>query len=154
MPSADFSDPIGHVTMHLAFRQHQRSPGVRRNCSQRLYEIYLHELRLVFGILYLMLYSPPMAAFYLVSVRYNQPFAFSFLQIPPHDGHPYLSSWFLPARPTGDFNPQPLHHARRTSDIIGAFAPIMVNNVNSIEDTHKTTSSRTQQSEVWRSRIK
>ena len=64
---------------------------------------------------------PPCTAFYAVSVKSPltgsrgrvQDFAFGFLQIPPHDGHPCLQLTVPTAKPVVDFHHQVIAHAGR-----------------------------------------
>jgi hypothetical protein len=53
-------------------------------------------------------------AFYQVSVRHFQNFVISFLQIPPHDGHPCLDGQFRLLRPVADFHRLSACHAWHT----------------------------------------
>ncbi len=93
-----------------------RSPRVRRISLTRSCPIYCYHLRSIIGFLRPTPDSPMVTALYRISVCHNLCHVISFLQIPPHDGHPCLDSRFRSTRFAADFHRLKLRHAWRHVD--------------------------------------
>lgn len=98
MASADFCHGIRTPLDALSQRQHGRSPRVlRTHLHAYACRIYVAAFRASIGLcIYWPAHPavPPLSA----SCSSGQRFAFSFLQIPPHDGHPCCSANTSPCR--------------------------------------------------------
>src|SRR5438128_10201615 len=97
-PRLTSGDPSQHLSMSVALKQTARSPRVSRT-HLRAYacRIYVAVFRARTGpCIYWPAYpaAPPLSA----SCSSGQRFAFSFLQIPPRDGHPCRSANTSPCR--------------------------------------------------------